>query len=202
LIRVAIYADNLPRALRLAELLADDERLEIFDTRGHLRSIPRNPPVDVVLAAGLLPGDLSGVAPPVVLIAPEIPRQASLRSSIRAWLPEDALPAEIGASLVAASHGFTLLTRDQARRWLKTTAFEHEPGAFPAEPLAQEALTPRELQVLRMMADGSGNKQIAARLAISDHTAKFHVAQVLAKLRAGTRAEAVAIGIRRGLVPI
>jgi DNA-binding NarL/FixJ family response regulator len=53
-----------------------------------------------------------------------------------------------------------------------------------------------------MMADGLANKEIATQLAISDHTAKFHVAQILAKLGASTRAEAVSIGIRRGLVPI
>lgn len=65
-----------------------------------------------------------------------------------------------------------------------------------------EALTPRELQVLRMMADGLANEEIAAQLGISDHTAKFHVAQVLAKLGASSRAEAVAAGMRSGLVPI
>jgi DNA-binding NarL/FixJ family response regulator len=52
------------------------------------------------------------------------------------------------------------------------------------------------------MADGLGNKEIAGHLGISDHTAKFHVAQVLAKLGAATRTEAVTIAIRRGLVPI
>jgi DNA-binding CsgD family transcriptional regulator len=58
------------------------------------------------------------------------------------------------------------------------------------------------LEVLRMLADGLGNKEIADRLGISDHTAKFHVAQILAKFGAGSRAEAVAIGMRRGLVPV
>jgi len=61
-------------------------------------------------------------------------------------------------------------------------------------------LTPRELEVLAMMAEGAANKAIAWKLNISEHTAKFHVASVLSKLNASTRAEAVAIGIRRGLV--
>ena len=65
-----------------------------------------------------------------------------------------------------------------------------------------ETLTPRELQVLRMMAEGYGNKEIGGHLGISDHTAKFHVASILGKLNAQTRTEAVAIGIRRGLVPV
>jgi DNA-binding CsgD family transcriptional regulator len=53
-----------------------------------------------------------------------------------------------------------------------------------------------------MLAAGLGNKAIGARLGISEHTAKFHVAQILGKLDAGSRAEAVSIAMRRGLVPL
>jgi DNA-binding CsgD family transcriptional regulator len=63
-------------------------------------------------------------------------------------------------------------------------------------------LTAREADVLRLMAQGLGNKSIARALAISSHTAKYHVASVLAKLGAHSRAEAVSRGIRRGLVPL
>ena len=62
------------------------------------------------------------------------------------------------------------------------------------------ALTPRELEVLRMMADGAANKIIAWKLGVSEHTAKFHVASILAKLGAASRTEAVTIGIRKGMV--
>jgi DNA-binding CsgD family transcriptional regulator len=65
-----------------------------------------------------------------------------------------------------------------------------------------DPLTPREREVLHMLAAGLGNKEIGARLGISDHTAKFHVSQILAKLNAGSRAEAVSIAMRRGLVPL
>ena len=61
-------------------------------------------------------------------------------------------------------------------------------------------LTPRELEVLRMLAEGEANKTIAWKLGISEHTAKFHVASILTKLDAGSRAEAVAIGIRKGMI--
>ena len=81
------------------------------------------------------------------------------------------------------------------------------PAAFPSaapasQPLAElpEPLTRREREVLQMLAAGLANKEIAARLNISDHTAKFHVAAILGKLGAATRTEAVALGIRRGLV--
>lgn len=65
----------------------------------------------------------------------------------------------------------------------------------PATPL-----TPREVEVLRMLADGASNKAIAWKLSISEHTAKFHVASILSKLRAGTRTEAVTAGVRLGLI--
>ncbi|HEY7210806.1 MAG TPA: LuxR C-terminal-related transcriptional regulator, partial [Bryobacteraceae bacterium] len=90
------------------------------------------------------------------------------------------------------------LTREQARRRLPARSR----AAYTTADGVVEALTNREQQVLRMMADGLGNKEIAGHLGISDHTAKFHVAQVLAKLGAATRTEAVTIAIRRGLVPI
>ena len=65
---------------------------------------------------------------------------------------------------------------------------------------ADAALTRREFEVLALMAEGASNKAIARRLGISVHTAKFHVAAILGKLGAATRTEAVALGIRRGLV--
>ena len=64
------------------------------------------------------------------------------------------------------------------------------------------ALTPREQEVLALMAEGLANKEIAANLGISTHTAKFHVESVLRKLGAVNRAEAVHTGIRRGLIGI
>jgi DNA-binding NarL/FixJ family response regulator len=69
-------------------------------------------------------------------------------------------------------------------------------------PSLPEHLTTRETEVLRLMAGGRSNRQIAASLGISEHTAKFHVSSVLAKLGAASRTEAVTIGITRGLVAI
>jgi DNA-binding NarL/FixJ family response regulator len=65
-----------------------------------------------------------------------------------------------------------------------------------------EHLTARETEVLRLIAVGLGNREIASRLDISEHTAKFHVSSILAKLGATSRTEAVTIGIMRGLVAI
>ena len=80
-----------------------------------------------------------------------------------------------------------------------------DPAAKLATPPETEwiaPLTPRELQILRMLSDGQANKSIAAELQISEHTAKFHVGQILAKLGAESRTEAVMIGIRHGLIMV
>ena len=63
-----------------------------------------------------------------------------------------------------------------------------------------EPLTARERDVLEMLAQGRGNREIAAQLRISEHTVKFHVASILGKLGAATRTEAVSIALRRGLI--
>lgn len=76
------------------------------------------------------------------------------------------------------------------------------PVTAPPVTEAGAALTARELEVLRLMADGLGNKEIGAALNISTHTAKYHVAAVLAKLDARSRTEAVTIGLREGLLPL
>ena len=64
------------------------------------------------------------------------------------------------------------------------------------------ALTPRELDVLRLVAQGLGNKEIATELDLSAHTVKYHLASVLAKLGVRSRTEAVSRGIRTGLLPL
>jgi len=68
------------------------------------------------------------------------------------------------------------------------------------EPGPDVALTPRELDVLALIAEGESNKAIARRLAISIHTVKFHIASLLDKLDAQGRAEAVAQGARLGAI--
>jgi DNA-binding CsgD family transcriptional regulator len=65
-----------------------------------------------------------------------------------------------------------------------------------------ESLTPRESEVLTLLSEGLPNKQIALRLQISEHTVKFHIASIFAKLGAASRTEAVSIGARQGLITL
>lgn len=75
------------------------------------------------------------------------------------------------------------------------------PRRFEQEPF-EETLTPRELDVLTLLAEGLANKAIAERLGISDQTVKFHVAAICGKLGASNRTDAVRRGVRRGLIAL
>jgi NarL family two-component system response regulator YdfI len=78
----------------------------------------------------------------------------------------------------------------------------------PPDPTAEESewieepLTPREIEVLELLAEGRSNKSIAERLGISDQTVKFHLASIFGKLGASTRTEAVRLALRRGLISL
>jgi DNA-binding NarL/FixJ family response regulator len=119
----------------------------------------------------------------------------AIRSGARAVLPSDVSPGQLRIAIEAATSGFVILPSVEVAAFIPASA-------PPSVPLAElpEALTKREREVLQMLASGLGNKEIATRLSISEHTAKFHVASILGKLGASTRTEAVSIGIRRGLV--
>lgn len=123
----------------------------------------------------------------------------ALRSGVRAILPRDATSEEIGAAIQATATGLVVLHSDA----LHSLLFPMSSGEVPEEPetdLSDHILTPREIEVLRMMAEGLGNKEIASRLGISDHTIKFHISAMFAKLGASSRTKAVTIGIRQGLI--
>ena len=75
-------------------------------------------------------------------------------------------------------------------------------AAMPAESDPDAPLTPRELEVLTLLAEGASNKMIARRLGISVHTAKFHVGQLLDKLDATGRTDAVAHAARQGVIQL
>jgi DNA-binding NarL/FixJ family response regulator len=119
----------------------------------------------------------------------------ALRAGVRAVLPGDISPDQLVAALEAAAAGLIVVHPTESAAFFPTA----EPAPRPFAELV-EPLTPRESEVLQMLATGLANKQIAARLAISEHTVKFHVASILGKLGASSRTEAVSLGIRRGLV--
>jgi len=114
------------------------------------------------------------------------------------------LPASAGGLLIAAAARLAA----SGYRVGKAAASEVAHGDFHDDELAEEetpdqprpALSPREAEVLALLAEGAPNKVIARRLNISVHTAKFHVAAILIKLGAANRTDAIAIAMRQGLV--
>jgi NarL family two-component system response regulator YdfI len=116
---------------------------------------------------------------------------------IRAVLPDRIGADRLVAAIRAVAAGFVVLDKHAAG--IEGLRSEGEPRRA-GEGI--EALTPRELEVLQLLAEGLPNKQIAAALEISEHTVKFHLSSIFGKLDAMSRTEAVAIGIRRGLVMV
>jgi NarL family two-component system response regulator YdfI len=119
----------------------------------------------------------------------------ALRAGVRAVLPREVTPEQLRAALEAVAAGLIVVHPSELDTILPATV-----GSSTAVDELPEPLTRREREVLQMLAAGLGNKEIAVRLVISDHTVKFHVASILGKLGVSTRTEAVSAGIRRGLV--
>lgn len=126
------------------------------------------------------------------------PVAEALRAGVKAVMPSDMDGPDIAAAIQAAAAGLTVLDSDSLDVFLRA------PSALAkgASDTLLEPLTGRELEVLELVAAGLGNKEIASRLEISEHTVKFHVASIMGKLGAGSRNEAVTLGIRHGLIMI
>jgi NarL family two-component system response regulator YdfI len=120
----------------------------------------------------------------------------ALRNGARAVLPRNMSPGGIVAAVEAAGAGLAVLLPEGLDNLLRESTVSHR----AVSPTLVEALTPREIEVLGMMVEGWGNKEISTRLGISEHTVKFHVASIMGKLNASSRTEAVTSGIRHGLI--
>jgi DNA-binding NarL/FixJ family response regulator len=164
-------------------LLARNADIDIVDSASR---------ADVILSDDLPSGADGSGSVPVVLLSREPLTSLALACGVRAILPHQAPAAQIIAALFAAAAGLLAVPAKSSSLLIQPPESEGE----------MEALTPRELEVFEMLAEGFSNKKIAAKLNISEHTAKFHVNSILGKLHAGTRTEAVMRGVRRGLLKV
>ena len=133
----------------------------------------------------------------LVLVSEEEHVVSRLRAmQLRGWgvVPPDAPPEELAAAVVAAAQGLIVLPKPLTERLLQEPA--------PSVEELSEALTAREREVLDLLARGLKNAEIAGELHISEHTVKFHVSSLYAKLGVNNRAEAVSRGARHGLISL
>jgi len=169
----------------------------LSDSRADVLLVDASDESPEAVIESLVESDLAADIPIIVLAEASslVLTTQALQAGIRALLPNEIPTDQLVAALQAAAAGLVVLHPTEVTAGLQANVPASQPLAELPEPL-----TRREREVLQMLAAGLANKEIAARLNISDHTAKFHVAAILGKLGAATRTEAVALGIRRGLV--
>ncbi len=214
MIKVAVVASTPAVRAGLRVLLSDGESVEVITEAASLTDVQPLPPDTHVLvmaddsAAGpelFLDWELTeGVA--VLWLVDEETDVEGFNSELfaRSWgvLPMESSAEELLAAISALYQGMVVGSVTFMNRLLS-----FHPGILgveinaAVEPLI-EPLTDREIQVLGLVAQGLANKQIAIALAISEHTVKFHVSSIYAKLGAASRTEAVRLGVLQGLITL
>ena len=207
MIQVGVAASSIALRTGLRALLETDPEIQVIEEAASFISMQQDEfLVDVWVVAGpasetsefLSTHLASSDSPPSVLWLVEEPSRAVRLpriQGVRAWglLPVDCTTEELLAAVRALQQG--LLVGEPSLMQPHLGAMRESSEKEPIEPL-----TERETQVLQRLASGLANKQIAIELGISEHTVKFHVSAIYAKLGASNRTEAVRIGVRQGWV--
>jgi two-component system, NarL family, response regulator YdfI len=193
---VAVLADN-PAFQVIGSFSVDKAFAQLEDLQPDVVLLDIDSPVDDAMSIAL---ESLGEPPSatLVILTDDVEKfwaADAVRSGVRAILPREAKPEEIFAAIQATIAGLVVIHPDALESLLST-----DPEKQSEFDSSDQILTPREIEVLRMIAEGMGNKEIASKLGISDHTVKFHISSTFAKLGAANRAEAVTLGIRRGLI--
>jgi DNA-binding NarL/FixJ family response regulator len=179
-IQVALEAPAPPEPERLAALAFDVALVDEAGAPGASSELgSRAPELGVVLLGG-----------------EPTRRLGTWDAAARGYLPRDAGAEEVVSAVRAVARGLTVLHPALVGRLLSpalSVSAERSAGG-------SDLLTPRELEVLQLLATGLPNKTVAVRLGISEHTVKFHVSSLMAKLDASSRTEAVTTAAHRGLL--
>jgi DNA-binding NarL/FixJ family response regulator len=206
-IRIAVAATSAVSRVGLESIVRSHPEFQLagsFGAVASLVSFARSTELDVIVIDSDSIRDVL-LEPPsdaAIVLLTEISDARSishlLRSGVRAILSRESDPEEVLSAIYAVHDGLVLLSPPAA----ETLAAVYGDQSLEFEAELSEEITSRETDVLRMLAEGFVNKDIAVRLGISEHTVKFHISSILDKLGASTRTEAVTLGIRRGLIPI
>jgi two-component system nitrate/nitrite response regulator NarL len=204
MIRVAVVA-AVPALRAGLRAMLEGEEIRVVQEASSLTDLGRSS-AEVVVVAGAFPSrdmgwtgrGLPGEGPAALFLV-EDPEEGERLLSFGAGLPVYGVlfletPAEaLQAAVRALAEGLIVIDPRLMPGFEARLGDIEEPG---------EPLTPRELEILRLLADGLANKEIAARLGIRERTVKFHVSSIYRKLHAANRAEAVRQGLRRGLIAL
>lgn len=207
MIRVMVVATSSVVRAGLSAVVTSNPRLTVVGSASNLdvlaREVEQLQPDVVLLDLSANPQPIweklllvqAGQYPVGIVVIVEeldsIDLEGALSSGVRGILPSTSTESEIVAAVEAIACGLVVLHPD-AVELLPV----REKGAI--NPV--QTLTPREIEVLEMLGSGLGNKAIAKRLHISEHTVKFHLSSIFQKLAVSTRTEAVTVGIRLGLI--
>ena len=206
--RVLVVADDQLSRAGLATLLDEEPSIDVVGRSTITDAIDRDVgalrPDAVVFDSGWDPeavmdaiSELQAFRLPLVVLLPDDAHASDLFSDLsreegRALLLRDASATELAVAIAAAVQGLSVMAPALANAIASPSHTAPEP--------AQGVLTRRELEVLRLVAEGHSNKEVAFELDISDHTVKFHVTSILAKLGARSRTEAATTAARLGLL--
>jgi two-component system, NarL family, response regulator YdfI len=209
MIRVLVYATKTIARAGLESIIGSHSSFELVGSASTLKDLiqlDREGQPDVILLEWLETDEeffweslSQETYPAIVVLSEQVESDRTvefLSKQVRGILPRSATAEEIIAAIVAAAAGLMVIHPDFSESWLNLNPAWMQ--ILPAEPT--EALTQREIEVLQMLALGLGNKAIASRLFISEHTVKFHISSIFAKLKATSRTEAVTLGLRQGLI--
>jgi two-component system, NarL family, response regulator YdfI len=206
-IRIAVAATSAVRRARLESIIRSQAEFHLagsFGTASSLMSFAGSSDLDVIVIDTDSIRDLllEPTSDAAIVLLTEVTEARSisrlLSSGVRAILPRESDPDDVLSAIYASYDGLVLLSTPAA----ESLAAVYSDQPLEVESELSEEITARETEVLRMLAQGLVNKDIATRLGISEHTVKFHISSILDKLGASTRTEAVTQGIRRGLIPI
>lgn len=188
---IAVIIENQPDMLLAAQAATGREAIQQF----------RQHKPDVTLMDLRLP-DMSGIDA-LIAIRTDYPEACVV------MLTTFEGDVEIQRALEAGARGY-LLKNTPAKDLVEAIRQAHkgkksipaEVAAHLAEHMGEDALTPREIEVLRHLAGGNRNKDIGDQLFISEETVKVHIKHIMEKLGASDRTQAVAIGVRRGIIQL
>jgi NarL family two-component system response regulator YdfI len=202
LIRVTIVSPNHALRVGLREMLGDQPDIKVVGETSDLESVNETE-TEVVLLASVSSARLieSKSTFGILFLTDDIEDvRRMLNSTPRAWgvLSPNATEDELGAAIHAVGEGLWVGAPSLVKSLIRL------PGRREShsEESLIDPLTAREMEVIQLMAQGLANKQIALSLGISEHTVKFHLSSLYAKLNSTSRTEAVKRGIELGLISL